>query len=99
MLERVETSKYGATLTFKQTNSTERYGDSLQIRQADFHDMVKTDGYKSVKVYFNRETLEPDFDVMDKYERREKREALEAWVGDIGPDACHKLIDQIWSKQ
>ncbi|WP_300693130.1 hypothetical protein [uncultured Oscillibacter sp.] len=33
--------------------------------------------------YFNRETLEPDFDVMDKYERREKREALEAWVGDI----------------
>ena len=38
MLERVETSKYGATLTFKQTNSTERYGDSLQIRQADFHD-------------------------------------------------------------
>ena len=25
--------------------------------------------------YFNRETLEPDFDVMDKYERREKREA------------------------
>ena len=51
VLERVETSKYGATLTFKQTNSTERYGDSLQIRQADFHDMVKTDGYKSVKVY------------------------------------------------
>ena len=27
--------------------------------------------------YFNRETLEPDFDVMDKYERRENREALE----------------------
>ena len=51
MLERVETSKYGATLTFKQTNSTERYGDSLQIRQADFHDMVKTDYGKSVKVY------------------------------------------------
>ena len=46
-----------------------------------------------------RETLEPDFDVMDKYERREKREALEAWVGDIGPDACHKLIDQIWDKR
>ena len=48
--------------------------------------------------YFNRETLEPDFDVMDKYERREKREALETWVGDIGPDACHKLIDETWEK-
>ena len=46
--------------------------------------------------YFNRETLEPDYDVMDKYERREKREALETWVSDIGPDACHKLIDQAW---
>ena len=47
--------------------------------------------------YFNRETLEPDFDVMDKYERREKREALETWVGDIGPEACHKLIDEAWN--
>lgn len=29
---------------------------------------------------------------MDKYERQEKREALENWVGDIGPDACCKLV-------
>ena len=43
--------------------------------------------------------LEPDFDVMDKYERREKREALEAWVGDIGPDACHKRIDEVWNRR
>ena len=49
--------------------------------------------------YFNRETLEPDYDVMDKYERKEKREALETWVGDIGPDACHKLIDEVWNKR
>ena len=48
--------------------------------------------------YFNRETLEPDYDVMDKYERQEKREVLEMWVGDIGPDACHKLIDEVWEK-
>ena len=48
--------------------------------------------------YFNRETLEPDYDVMDKYERREKRKALETWVGDIGPDACHKVIDEVWNR-
>lgn len=48
--------------------------------------------------YFNRDTLEPDYDTMDKYERREKREALETWVGDIGPDACHKLIDEVWNR-
>ena len=49
--------------------------------------------------YFNRETLEPDFDVMDKYERQEKREALEQWVFGGGPEPCHKLIDQIWDKR
>ena len=27
--------------------------------------------------YYNRETLEPDFDVAEKYAREEKREALE----------------------
>lgn len=43
--------------------------------------------------YFNRETLEPDYDVMDQYERREKREALARWVSDAGPDACHQQID------
>lgn len=48
--------------------------------------------------YFNRETLEPSFDVMDKYDRKEKREALEQWVFGGGPEPCHKLIDEIWSK-
>ena len=49
--------------------------------------------------YYNRETLEPDYDTMDKYEQQEKREALETWVGDIGPDACHKRIDEVWDKR
>lgn len=48
--------------------------------------------------YFNRETLEPDFDVMEKYERKEKREALEQWVYGSGPEPCHKLIDEIWNR-
>lgn len=48
--------------------------------------------------YFNRETLEPDHDVMDKYERREKREALEQWVFGGGPEPCHKLIDEVWNR-
>ena len=49
--------------------------------------------------YFNRETLEPDFDVMDKYERREKREALEQWVYGGGPEPCHKAIDDFWNRR
>lgn len=47
--------------------------------------------------YFNRETLEPDYNVMDRYERKEKREAMERWVFDGGPEPCHKLIDEIWN--
>lgn len=47
--------------------------------------------------YFDRETLEPDYNVMDKYERQEKREALEQWVCSSGPEPCHKLIDSIWN--
>ena len=48
--------------------------------------------------YFNRETLETDYDVMDKYERKEKREALEQWVFGAGPEPCHKLIDEVWKE-
>ena len=48
---------------------------------------------------FRSETLGPDFDVMDKYEQQEKREALETWVGDIGPDDCHKRIDEVWNRR
>ena len=47
--------------------------------------------------YFKRDTLEPDYYTLDKYVRREKREALESWVYGCGPEPCHKLIDQIWS--
>ncbi len=49
--------------------------------------------------YFNKETLEPDFNVMEKYERREKREALEQWVYGGGPEPCHELIDEIWGEE
>lgn len=48
--------------------------------------------------YFNRETLEPDFDVMEKYEEQERREALEQWVFGGGQEPCHKLIDEIWNR-
>lgn len=53
-----------------------------------------TAGYQCIG-YFNRETLEPDFPVMTKYEIQEKRETLKNWVECNGPEACHKLIDNV----
>ena len=52
--------------------------------------------YKS-RVYTDRPAY-ADFDVMEKYERAEKREALEQWVFGSGPEPCHKLIDEVWSR-
>lgn len=49
--------------------------------------------------YFNPETLEPDYDVMERYERRERDAALEQWVFDAGPEPCHKRIDKIWNRE
>lgn len=51
VLERIDVNQYGMSLTFKQTNSTERYSGSLQVRQSDFQDMVATVSGKTVKVY------------------------------------------------
>ena len=51
VLESISVNQYGLSLTFKQTNSTERWGGSLQMRQSDFHDMVYRDYGKTIKVY------------------------------------------------
>lgn len=48
--------------------------------------------------FFDRETLEPDYDVMDRYEQKIKQEALVQWVADGGPENCHKCIDEVWNK-
>lgn len=56
-----------------------------------------TAGYQIIG-FFNRETLEPDFPMLTKYGIQEKREMLMNWVGADGPDACHKIIDEVWAK-
>lgn len=48
--------------------------------------------------YFDPATLEPRYDVMERYEREEKQEWLEQWVFGAGPEPCHKLIDEIWKR-
>ena len=48
--------------------------------------------------YFDPATLEPRYDVMERYEREENQEWLEQWVFGAGPEPCHKLIDEIWKR-
>ena len=51
----------------------------------------------AVQEFGTEKGLEPDYDVMEKYERREKREALEQLVYGGGPEPCHKIIDEVWN--
>ena len=51
VLERVSADRRGVKLVFDRVNSTVQWSGSLEVRQSDLHDMVKTDGWKPIKVY------------------------------------------------
>ena len=78
VLERIDVNQYGMSLTFKQTNSTERFGGSLQVRQSDFRDMVATVSGKTVKVYDDYKAAMAEV----KRLNAEEREKLEGAGGD-----------------
>ena len=58
---------------------------------------MSTAGYRCI-AYFDRDTLEPNFGLLSKYKREERREDLGQWVYSSGPESCHKLIDKIWGE-
>ena len=45
----------------------------------------------------DRETLERHYKEEDVKRQKERREALESWVSDAGPEPCHKAIDDFWN--
>ena len=73
VLESISVNQYGLSLTFKRTNSTERWGGSLQMRQSDFHDMVYRDYGKTIKVYDDYKAAMAEVKRLNAAER-EKRE-------------------------
>ena len=75
VLERIDVNQYGISLTFKQTNSTERYGGSLQVRQSDFRDMVATTSGKTVKVYDDYKAAMAEVKCLNAAEREKGKEA------------------------
>lgn len=77
VLERIDVNQYGISLTFKQTNSTERYGGSLQVRQADFRDMVATVSGKTVKVYDDYKSAMDRVKMLNAAEREKQKGAVD----------------------
>lgn len=78
MLDKIEVSSTKTILlTFRQINSKGRYGNTLQMRQADFLDMVKTEYGKSIKVYDDYKAAMAEVKRLNAAER-EKREENDA---------------------
>lgn len=48
--------------------------------------------------FFNRETLEEDFDEEYIYSKRLERETVRDWVFSGSLEGCHQRVDEIWNK-
>ena len=49
--------------------------------------------------YYDPATLEPRYDVMERYEQEENQDRLEQLVFGAGPEQCHKLIELLLKAQ
>lgn len=47
----------------------------------------------------DRDTLHRNYKEEDVQRRREQREAFEEWVSMVGPEPCHKAIDDFWERK
>ncbi|MCI7733407.1 MAG: hypothetical protein MSK39_01265 [Dysosmobacter sp.] len=48
--------------------------------------------------FLDPETLQDNFDALEKRRREDDREALNDWVNSNGPEFCHKQIDRAWER-
>ena len=55
-----------------------------------------SDGGTSITRYYNPETLERDFAVEEAEKEKEASEARKNWVGEVGREMAHKMVDRYW---
>lgn len=61
--------------------------------------IVKMNGSPaSIAQFFDKDTLEQNFQEEDIDQRAKRREMLEDWVNTNGPEACYKKVDEIWNR-
>lgn len=51
-----------------------------------------------IYMLFDPVTLEQDYEKEDIQRIKDRREALDEWVGTNGPDLCKKMVDDSWNK-
>ena len=52
----------------------------------------------SIVQFFDKDTLEQNFQEEDIDRCAKRREMLEDWVDTNGPEVCHKKVDEIWNR-
>lgn len=61
--------------------------------------IVKMNGSPaSIEQFFDKDTLEQNFQEEEIDRRAKRREILVDWVSTNGPEVCHKKIDEIWNE-
>lgn len=58
---------------------------------------VRLSGYGRAFQLHDPETLQEDFEAEEQRLRKERREALQDWVGTNGVEACRAEVEKIWN--
>lgn len=59
---------------------------------------VSLNGYGRAFQLHDPETLQQDFEAEESRLRKDRREALQDWIGTNGPDVCHAEVEKIWNR-
>ena len=59
---------------------------------------VSLNGYGRAFQLHDPETLQQDFEAEENRLRKDRREALQDWIGTNGPDVCHAEVEKIWNR-
>lgn len=61
--------------------------------------VVKMNGSPaSIEQFFDKDTLEQNFQEEEIDRRAKRHEILVDWVSTNGPEVCHKKVDEIWNR-
>ena len=58
---------------------------------------VRLSGYGRAFQLHDPETLQEDFEAEEQRLRKERREALQDWVGTNGVEACRAEVEKVWN--
>ena len=75
----------------------ERYGQRVVLHQGEQETAGRAFLQPIREQLHDPETLQEDFEAEEQRLRKERREALQDWVGTNGVEACREEVEKIWN--